>query len=87
MNMQFLAGSASQSTPGMNFIPPISCGMPNEVDEIPSVQSIGNTNYTGGIFAITEAGANLTIDGTPQAGGNYCMSNNFIFNYELNQNT
>jgi len=66
---QFLAGSASQSTPGMNFIPPISCGMPNEVDEIPSVQSIGNTNYTGGIFAITEAGANLTIDGTPQAGG------------------
>ena len=65
---QFLAGSASQSTPGMNFIPPISCGMPNEVDEIPSVQSIGNTNYTGGIFAITEAGAELTIDGTPQFG-------------------
>lgn len=65
---QFLAGSASQSTPGMNFIPPISCGMPNEVDEIPSIQTIGNTNYTGGIFAITEAGANLTIDGATQTG-------------------
>lgn len=65
---QFLAGSASQSTPGMNFIPPISCGMPNEVDEIPSIQSIGNTTYTGGIFAITEAGANLTVDGNPQFG-------------------
>ena len=65
---QFLAGSASQSTPGMNFIPPISCGMPYEVDEIPSIQTIGNTNYTGGIFAITEEGANLTIDGAPQFG-------------------
>ncbi len=65
---QFLAGSSSQSTPGMNFIPPISCGMPNEVDEIPSIQNIGNTSYTGGVFAITEAGANLTIDGAPQAG-------------------
>ncbi len=52
----------------MNFIPPISCGMPNEVDEIPSIQSIGNTTYTGGIFAITEAGANLTVDGNPQFG-------------------
>ena len=31
---QFLGGSPSQSTVGMNFIPPISCGMPNEVDEI-----------------------------------------------------
>ena len=65
---QFLGGSPSQSTVGMNFIPPISCGMPNEVDEIPSIQNIGNTSYTGGVFAIAEAGANLTIDGAPQAG-------------------
>lgn len=65
---QFLAGSSSQSTPGMNFIPPISCGMPNEVDEIPSIQSIGNTNYSGGIFAITESGAQLTVDGVLQGG-------------------
>lgn len=65
---QFLAGSASQSTPGMNFIPPISCGMPNTVDEIPSIQTIGNTTYTGGIFAITEAGAELLIDGVLQSG-------------------
>lgn len=65
---QFLGGSPSQSTVGMNFIPPISCGMPNQVDEIPSIQNIGATSYTGGVFAITEAGANLTIDGTPQTG-------------------
>jgi len=65
---QFLGGSPSQSTVGMNFIPPISCGMPNQVDEIPSIQNIGATAYTGGVFAITEAGANLTIDGIPQAG-------------------
>ena len=65
---QFLGGSSSQSTPGMNFIPPISCGMPFEVDEIPSIQTIGNTNYTGGIFAVTEEGAGLTIDGAPQFG-------------------
>ena len=65
---QFLGGSSSQSTVGMNFIPPISCGMPNEVDEIPSIQSIGSTSYTGGVFAITEAGADLTINGTAQNG-------------------
>ena len=65
---QFLGGSPSQSTVGMNFIPPISCGMPNQVDEIPSIQNIGTTSYTGGVFAITEAGANLTIDGAPQTG-------------------
>ena len=65
---QFLGGSSSQSTVGMNFIPPISCGMPKEVDEIPSIQSIGSTSYTGGVFAITEAGANLTINGTAQNG-------------------
>ena len=65
---QFLGGSPSQSTVGMNFIPPISCGMPNEVDESPSLQHIGITSYTGGVFAITEAGGHLTIDGAPQAG-------------------
>ena len=65
---QFLGGSSSQSTVGMNFIPPISCGMPNEVDEIPSIQSIGSTSYTGGVFAITEAGADLTINGAAQSG-------------------
>ncbi|MDC1486008.1 gliding motility-associated C-terminal domain-containing protein [Flavobacteriales bacterium] len=66
---QFLAGSSSQSTPGLNFIPPISCGMPHSVDEIPSIQSIGSTNYSGGIFAITEENATLTIDGVVYGGG------------------
>lgn len=65
---QFLGGSSSQSTPGMNFIPPISCGMPFEVNEIPDIQSIGNATYTGGIFAITESGATLTINGNVQSG-------------------
>jgi gliding motility-associated-like protein len=65
---QFLGGSSSQSTPGMNFIPPISCGMPYEVNEIPDIQSIGNASYTGGIFAITEAGATLSINGEVQSG-------------------
>ena len=47
LRLPIFGGSPSQSTVGMNFIPPISCGMPNEVDEIPSIQNIGNTSYTG----------------------------------------
>lgn len=65
---QFLAGSPLLATPGMNFIPPLSCGLPNEVDEIPFIELIGNQSYGGGLFAITEAGATLQVNGVVQTG-------------------
>lgn len=65
---QFLAGSPSLATPGMNFIPPLTCGMPHEVNEIPDINHIGAQTYEGGIFIVTEAGANVLVNGTPATG-------------------
>ncbi len=65
---QFLAGSPQLATPGMNFIPSLSCGMPHEVNEIPSIELIGNQTYDGCLFIITEAGAELLINGVLQSG-------------------
>lgn len=58
---QSLAGSTSTATGGMNFIPPISCGMPKTVDLIPNADKIGNTTFTGGITALTTVYSTLTV--------------------------
>lgn len=60
---QFLAGSDSEATVGMNFIPPLSCFFQREVDMIPDVDQIGNTRYEGDIIAVTRSGATLSING------------------------
>ena len=65
---QFLGGDNLNTTPGMNFIPPLSCGLPKEVDLIPDCSRIGNTTYNGGVFAVTLAGSTVSINGVPQAG-------------------
>jgi len=62
---QFLAGSTSEATVGMNFIPPLSCFFQREVDLIPSVDEIGNTSYSGDIIAVTRTGATLTVNDNP----------------------
>ena len=58
---QSLAGSTSTATGGMNFIPPLSCGMPKTVDLIPDVNRIGTTNFTGGVTALTTSISTLTV--------------------------
>ena len=60
---QVLAGSGSSATTGMNFIPPLSCFFQKSVDLIPSINSIGNTQYSSDIIALTYATATLTING------------------------
>jgi gliding motility-associated-like protein len=62
---QVLAGSGSSATTGMNFIPPLSCFFQKSVDLIPSINSIGNTQYTSDIIALTYAGATITVNGNP----------------------
>lgn len=58
---QSLSGSTGTQTGGMNFIPPLSCGMPKTVDLIPDVNKVGNTVFTGGITALTTTISSLTV--------------------------
>ncbi len=44
------------------FVPPINCATPNIVDNIPMIESIGNTTYSGGLNIITEKNATVTIN-------------------------
>ncbi len=64
---QILSGSStsSEATTGLNFIPPLSCFFQRKVDLIPSIDNIGNFNYNTDIFALTETGSTVTINGTP----------------------
>lgn len=66
---QFLGGTQSYATPGMNFVPPLRCNLPHEVDEIPDVNMIGNFAIAGGLLMATQAGAQLEINGVLESGG------------------
>jgi hypothetical protein len=49
------------------FVPPINCSTPNIVDNIPSIEKIGNTFYDGGLNIVTETGATVTLNNNPIA--------------------
>jgi gliding motility-associated-like protein len=65
---QALAGSTSDATGALNFIPPFSCYLQDSIDLIPSVEKIGSTNYTGGVMIFTQQGATLQVNGVTQTG-------------------
>ncbi len=65
---QLLGGTASGSiyaAGGFNYIPPLSCFLPNKVDEIGNINSVGSTVYSTKLNIITQTGANVTLNGTP----------------------
>ena len=70
---QLLAGVSSMTggneyaTGGMNFIPPLSCFMPNKVDEIGFINQIGNQTFNTRLNIITQTGATVTLNGNPIA--------------------
>lgn len=70
---QLLAGVSSTTggneyaTGGMNFIPPLSCFMPNKVDEIGFINQIGSQNFNARLNIITQTGATVTLNGNPVA--------------------
>ena len=55
-----------QNNPAANqnmfFVPPLNCSTPNVVDNIPEIQSIGSTSYTGGLNIVTERGAAVLVN-------------------------
>lgn len=57
---QPIAGNGSNTTPGMNFLPPVNCLLLTEVDLIADIDKIGNTDYEGKVLAITRKGATVT---------------------------
>jgi len=71
---QLLAGASAYSsggneyaTGGMNFIPPLSCFMPNKVDEIGFINQIGSQTFNTRLNIITQTGATVTLNGNPIA--------------------
>src|SRR5690606_11116621 len=60
---QPLGGSTSDATGGLNFIPPVSCFLPNSVDLVPDIEKIGTDTYSGSLVVVTVAGSNVLVNG------------------------
>ena len=60
------SGDDQKRTAGLIFVPPISCGIPNAVDNIYQPNQIGSVEYDGGlmIVAMKDSTVTLRIDGT-----------------------
>ena len=65
---QSIGGSDIPANQNLFFVPPLNCATPNKVDNIPFIESIGNTFYNGGLNIVTEAGATVTINSNPITG-------------------
>jgi len=63
---QFMAGDLNDQTGGMNFLPPLTCNLPNAVDLIPSIEKIGTETYDGGVYVISQLGGAVSINGVLQ---------------------
>ncbi|REH01156.1 T9SS type B sorting domain-containing protein [Flavobacterium aquicola] len=62
---QSIGGSKSPANQNLFFVPPINCSTPNTVDNIPQIQSIGNTALTGVLNIVTESGASVSLNNIP----------------------
>lgn len=62
---QSIGGTNSPANQNLFFVPPLNCATPSTVDNIPEIQFIGKTSFTGGINIITETGANVSINNSP----------------------
>lgn len=66
-------GDDAMRTAGLIFVPPISCGIPNAVDNIYQPNRIGNMRFEGGlmIVAMKDSAVTVRIDGVVAPLGNY----------------
>ncbi|WP_347216832.1 gliding motility-associated C-terminal domain-containing protein [Chryseobacterium sp.] len=65
---QLLAGTSTgniYATGGMNFIPPLSCFLPTEINEIGLINEIGSDSFNTRLNIITQTGATVTVNGNP----------------------
>ncbi|MFC3159608.1 IgGFc-binding protein [Chryseobacterium arachidis] len=64
------SGSTVYATGGMNFIPPLSCFLPKEINEIGFINKIGSDTFNTKLNIITQLGATVTFNGGAIAAGN-----------------
>ncbi|OBY66791.1 hypothetical protein LPB301_06225, partial [Polaribacter reichenbachii] len=62
---QGVGANTSEANQGMFFVPPLSCESRGKVDNIPNIESIGNTTFTGGITIVTNVNASVNINSQP----------------------
>ncbi|QOW11582.1 gliding motility-associated C-terminal domain-containing protein [Kaistella flava (ex Peng et al. 2021)] len=68
---QLLAGIPTgnvYATGGFNFIPALSCFLPNKIDEISSINQIGYENFNTKLNIISEKGATVRVNGNVLSG-------------------
>ncbi len=46
---------------GMFFVPPLNEDAQDDVDNIPNIEQVGNTNYAGGVSIVTKTSATVTV--------------------------
>ncbi|GIZ09844.1 T9SS type B sorting domain-containing protein [Flavobacterium sp. UMI-01] len=61
---QSIGGTNSSANQNLFFVPPLNCTTPRTVDNIPMVEAIGNTSYTGILNIVTETGATVSVNNT-----------------------
>ncbi|MBG7611113.1 T9SS type B sorting domain-containing protein [Polaribacter sp. BAL334] len=59
---QGIGGSTSKANQGLFFVPPLSCENKGDVDNIASIDRIGNFTLSGGVTIVTNKGAAITIN-------------------------
>ncbi|MEM9935925.1 MAG: IgGFc-binding protein, partial [Bacteroidota bacterium] len=59
---QMLSSTGRDVNLSLNFLPPINCFQPREVNNIADVNKIGNTQFTGGIILVTTSDAILEVE-------------------------
>ena len=59
---QSIGARNSNANQNLFFVPPLNCSTPKIVDNIPLINLIGNTNYSGVVNIVTETGSLVTIN-------------------------
>ncbi|WP_438972070.1 T9SS type B sorting domain-containing protein [Polaribacter sp.] len=62
---QGIGANTSEANQGLFFVPPLSCESRGNIDNIPFIESIGNTTFSGGITIVTNVNATVTINELP----------------------
>jgi gliding motility-associated-like protein len=63
---QGIGANTSEANQGLFFVPPLSCENRGKVDNIPTIENIGSTTFSGGITIVTNKGATVSVKSSTQ---------------------
>ena len=78
---QSIGERLSNANQNLFFVPPLNCSTPKIVDNIPQINWIGNTNYSGIVNIVTETGSAVLVNEMPIASTPIPISGNPNFVY------